>query len=90
VKETNKLKLDILELLEEDARRTPELLSTMLSVPQEEVRQAVTELEKDHVIVKYATVVNESKVDDEKVTALIEVQITPERGRGFEGSAERI
>ena len=33
---------------------------------------------------------NWSKIDDEKVTALIEVQITPERGRGFEGIAERI
>ncbi|CAM3400642.1 MULTISPECIES: Lrp/AsnC family transcriptional regulator [Saccharibacillus] len=90
MKETNKLKLDILELLEEDARRTPQLLSTMLNVPEEEVREAVAELEGDRVIVKYATVVNESKVNDEKVTALIEVQITPERGRGFEGIAERI
>nr|WP_216667531.1 Lrp/AsnC family transcriptional regulator [Saccharibacillus deserti] len=90
VKETNKLKLDILELLEEDARRTHGLLSTMLNVPEEEVREAVAELEQDRVIVKYATVVNESKVNDEKVTALIEVQITPERGRGFEGIAERI
>jgi len=90
VKETNKLKLDILELLEEDARRTHGLLATMLNVSEEEVREAVAELEQDHVIVKYATVVNESKVNDEKVTALIEVQITPERGRGFEGIAERI
>lgn len=90
MKETNKLKLDILELLEEDARRTPELLSTMLNVSEQEVREAVAELEQDRVIVKYATVVNESKVNDEKVTALIEVQITPERGRGFEGIAERI
>ncbi|GGN92351.1 Lrp/AsnC family transcriptional regulator [Saccharibacillus kuerlensis] len=90
MKETNKLKLDILELLEEDARRTPELLSTMLDIPEEEVQAAVQELEQDRVIVKYATVVNESKVNDEKVTALIEVQITPERGRGFEGIAERI
>jgi DNA-binding Lrp family transcriptional regulator len=54
------------------------------------VKQAVTELEDDHVIVKYAAVVNWSKVEDDKVTALIEVQITPERGRGFEGIAERI
>lgn len=90
MKETNKLKLDILELLEEDARRTHALLATMLNVPEEEIQEAVTELEQDRVIVKYATVVNESKVNDEKVTALIEVQITPERGRGFEGIAERI
>lgn len=58
--------------------------------PTEEVAEAIRELEEDHVIVKYATVVNSSKLDDEKVTALIEVQITPERGRGFEAIAERV
>ena len=46
----------------------------MLNEPLEEVKQEITEMEQDHVIVKYATVVNWSKVDDEKVTALIEVQ----------------
>lgn len=84
------LKLKILELLKEDARRSPELIATMLDVSVEEVKRAIDELEKDHVIVKYAAVVNWSKVADDKVTALIEVQITPERGRGFEGIAERI
>ncbi|EXX85915.1 AsnC family transcriptional regulator [Paenibacillus darwinianus] len=84
------LKLKILELLKEDARRSAELISTMLGVPEADVKQAITEMEDDHVIVKYATVVNWSKVDDEKVTALIEVQITPERGRGFDSIAERI
>ncbi|MOA11200.1 leucine-responsive transcriptional regulator [compost metagenome] len=62
----------------------------MLDVSVEEVKQAIAELEKEHIIVKYAAVVNWSKVDDQKVTALIEVQITPERGHGFEGIAERI
>ncbi|HUC91706.1 MAG TPA: Lrp/AsnC family transcriptional regulator [Paenibacillus sp.] len=84
------LKLKILELLKEDARRGAELISTMLGVPEADVKQAITEMEDEHVIVKYATVVNWSKVDDEKVTALIEVQITPERGRGFDSIAERI
>jgi len=42
------------------------------------------------VLVKYSAVVNWSKVDENKVTALIEVQITPERGRGFDAIAERI
>lgn len=52
--------------------------------------EAIRELEEANVIVKYATVVNWAKVDSEKVTALIEVQITPERGRGFDAIAERI
>lgn len=86
----SELQLKVLELLKEDARRDAELIATMLGVPVEDVKTAIEEMEQNHVIVKYATVVNWSKVDDEKVTALIEVQITPERGRGFEGIAERI
>ncbi|MEC0092939.1 Lrp/AsnC family transcriptional regulator [Paenibacillus macquariensis] len=90
MKELNDLKMKVLDLLKEDARRTPALLSTLLGVSEDEVTTAIAELESDHVIVKYSAVVNWSKIEDEKVTALIEVQITPERGRGFEGIAERI
>lgn len=86
----SELKLKVLDLLKEDARREPELLATLLGATPEEVAAAITELEEDNVIVKYATIVNSSKLDDEKVTALIEVQITPERGRGFEAIAERV
>ncbi|WP_339300281.1 Lrp/AsnC family transcriptional regulator [Paenibacillus sp. FSL R5-0623] len=90
MKDLNDLQLKVLDLLKEDARRTPALLSTLLGESEDNIKNAVAQLEQDHVIVKYATVVNWSKIDDEKVTALIEVQITPERGRGFEGIAERI
>lgn len=86
----NELKLKILELLKEDSRRTVAQLATLLDVSEEQARRAVAELEDDKVIVKYATVVNWGKVDEEKVTALIEVQITPERGHGFDAIAERI
>lgn len=86
----NVLKQKILELLKEDSRRSVELLATMLDAPQADVRRAIDEMEAEHVIVKYSTVVNWSKVDEDKVTALIEVQITPERGRGFDAIAERI
>lgn len=83
-------KMKIIELLKEDARRTPALIATMLGASEAEVAEAIGELEEANVIVKYATVVNWAKVDSEKVTALIEVQITPERGRGFDAIAERI
>jgi DNA-binding Lrp family transcriptional regulator len=86
----DKLKWNILDLLKEDARRSAELLATMLGEDRAAVETAIAELEADKVIVKYATVVNWGKVDDDKVTALIEVQITPERGRGFDAIAERI
>ncbi|MCU6796304.1 MULTISPECIES: Lrp/AsnC family transcriptional regulator [Paenibacillus] len=83
-------KIRIIELLKEDARRSSALIATMLGASEAEVSVAIRELEEANVIVKYATVVNWSKVDDDKVTALIEVQITPERGRGFDAIAERI
>lgn len=90
MEELSELKLKVLDLLKEDARRSPALLATLLGVEEAEVKTAIEELESDHVIVKYATVVNWGKVEEDKVTAQIEVQITPERGRGFEGIAERI
>jgi DNA-binding Lrp family transcriptional regulator len=86
----NELKLKILELLKEDARYPIGTIATMLGAAEAEVRQAIHEMENDKVIVKYATVVNWGKVDEDKVTALIEVQITPERGHGFDAIAERI
>lgn len=84
------LQLKILELLKEDSRRDAGLLATMLDVNAQAVRDAIHDMEKKNIIVKYATVVNWSKIDQEKVTALIEVQITPERGHGFDAIAERI
>jgi DNA-binding Lrp family transcriptional regulator len=86
----NELQMKILEILLEDARRDAATIATMLDIPEADVQAIVKELENNHVIVKYATVVNWSKVDKDKVTALIEVQITPERGRGFDAIAEKI
>jgi len=86
----NELKVKILDILKEDARRTSDLIATMLGVSEETVITAIAEMEADKVIIKYAPIVNWSKVDEDKVTALIEVQITPERGRGFDAISERI
>lgn len=86
----NEFKLKILELLNEDARRSAQLIATMLGAKEAEVELAIAEMEKDKVIVKYAPIINWSKVDEDKVTASIEVSITPERGHGFDAIAERI
>lgn len=86
----NQLKLSILDLLKEDARLAPATIATMLGAEEAEVAAAISEMEENRIIVKYATVINWSKVDEEKVTALIEVECTPERGKGFENIAERI
>ncbi|MFS0837027.1 Lrp/AsnC family transcriptional regulator [Paenibacillus sp. 1P03SA] len=84
------LKHKILDILKEDSRRSPALIATMLGITEEEASAAIRQMEDEHIIVKYATVLNWSKVDSDKVNALIEVQITPERGTGFDAIAERI
>ena len=65
------LKLRVLEILHDDARYTAETLATMLDVSVPEVEAVIQELEDEKIIVKYATIVNWSKVDENLVTALI-------------------
>ena len=62
----------------------------MLSASPEEIRGAVEQMEKEGVICGYPTLINWDKIDAERVTALIELKVTPERGRGFDRAAERI
>ncbi|MFO7294633.1 MAG: Lrp/AsnC family transcriptional regulator [Caldicoprobacter sp.] len=81
---------EILEILNEDSRRTPEEIAVMLGTDVETVKQKIEELERNKVIVKYNTIINWDKTDREYVTALIEVKVTPQRDQGFDAIAERI
>jgi DNA-binding Lrp family transcriptional regulator len=81
---------EIMEILENDARATPERISTMTGIPLAEVKKVINEAEKNHVIVKYKTMINWQKVGDEQVWAIIEVRIQPQRNVGFDAVAERI
>ena len=83
---------EILEILEKDARATPEEIAKMLKKSAGVVKNAIKRYEKAGVIVKYKTVVNRDilKDDVQKVRALIEVRVSPQRGCGFDHIAERI
>jgi DNA-binding Lrp family transcriptional regulator len=81
---------DILKILESDARTTPKQISTMTSIPSDEVATLIKQAEKDRTILKYKTIVNWEKVREEQVWALIEVKVTPQRDVGFDSIAERI
>ncbi len=56
----------------------------------EEVREAIRDYEERSIIAGYTTLINWENTGRETVTALIEVQITPQRGVGFDKVAERI
>jgi DNA-binding Lrp family transcriptional regulator len=81
---------EILEILNEDARTTPAQMAVMLGSTEEAVRQCISELENEKIIVKYHAAINWDKTDDTSVEALIEVKVTPQRDRGFDEIARRI
>jgi DNA-binding Lrp family transcriptional regulator len=81
---------EILKILENDARTTPKQISTMTSIPLNEVAKLIKQAEKDRTILKYKTIINWDKVGEEQVSALIEVKVAPQRDVGFDAVAERI
>ncbi|MGL6016087.1 MAG: Lrp/AsnC family transcriptional regulator [Selenomonadaceae bacterium] len=81
---------ELLELLEHDARRPVQELAAMLHRSEYEVEQQMKKLEKDRVILNYTTFIDWEKFGDDKVTAMIEVNVSPQREVGFDAIAERI
>lgn len=81
---------EILEILEKNSRATAEEIAVMLGKTTEEVAEAIKKYEAENVIVGYSTLINWEKTHREKVTALIEVKVTPQRGLGFDKIADRI
>lgn len=80
----------ILNHIAKDGKLSSEELAAMLAATQEEIRAEIEAMEQEGIICGYPTLINWDKTDCERVTALIEVKVTPERGRGFDKVAERI
>lgn len=83
---------EILEILEKDARSTPEEIARLLNRKPADVKKAIAKFEKDGVIAGYRAVINGALVRDQEhaVSALIEVKVTPQKDVGFDRVAERI
>ncbi|MDD5450162.1 MAG: Lrp/AsnC family transcriptional regulator [Candidatus Omnitrophica bacterium] len=83
---------EILEILEKDARLSPEEIAKMVGKSTAAVKSAIKKYEKEGLILKYKTIINKELVKNDKkdVRALIEVKITPQKNVGFEHIAERI
>lgn len=81
---------EILEVLEKNSRYTDQEIAVMTGKTVEDVREAIRDYEERSIIAGYTTLINWENTGRETVTALIEVQITPQRGVGFDKVAERI
>ena len=80
----------ILSLLEKNSRIDIKDVAVMFGVSEVEVANEIAAMEKENIICGYNTIIDWSKTGDEKVIALIEVKVTPQRGLGFDKIAERL
>ena len=81
---------ELLRILQTNALESHENIARMLGVPAAEVSQRIADYEKRGVIRGYQAILNEDQLDLDKVTAVIEVKVTPQREGGFDTIAERI
>ncbi|MBO4399126.1 MAG: Lrp/AsnC family transcriptional regulator [Lachnospiraceae bacterium] len=80
----------ILESLDQNARLTAKDLAVMLGEDEAKVAAEIRRLEEELVICGYPTLIDWDKTEKHQVTAMIEVKVTPQRGKGFDEIAERI
>ncbi len=84
------MRTNILSLLEENCKLSAKDIAAMLGAEEAEVEAEIAALEKDRVICGYTSIIDWDKTENEFVTALIELKVTPQRGEGFDKIAERI
>ncbi|SCY22377.1 DNA-binding transcriptional regulator, Lrp family [Lachnospiraceae bacterium XBB2008] len=80
----------ILTTIEKNSRIDIGELAIRLGTEEVEVANTLEELEKEGIICGYHTMIDWDKTSIEKVSALIEVRVTPQREEGFDRIAERI
>ena len=80
----------LLSLLEKNARMDTKDLADILLADEASVIHEMSELEKEKIICGYHTVVNWDKANQERVMAMIEVGVTPEREFGYDRAAKNI
>ncbi len=84
------MKYEVLKLLSQNAKYTPDDIATMLGITEMEVESIIKELEKDGVIRGYKAVIDWEKLDGAYVSAIVELNVVPKAGLGFEEIAEKV
>ncbi|SCJ31473.1 leucine-responsive transcriptional regulator [uncultured Clostridium sp.] len=80
----------ILAIIEKNSRIDLKDLAALLGESEVAVANEIADMEKENIICGYHTMINWDNTGNEKVIALIEVKVTPQRGMGFDKIAERI
>ncbi|MBQ1487281.1 MAG: Lrp/AsnC family transcriptional regulator [Lachnospiraceae bacterium] len=80
----------ILSIIERNSKMDLKELAIILGEEEIDVANEIKAMEEDGTICGYHTLIDWDKTSIEKVSALIEVRVTPQRGQGFDTIAERI
>lgn len=80
----------ILTFIEKNSRVDLKELAVLLGMSEADVANELEIMEQEGVICGYHTLIDWDKVTTERINAVIEVRVTPQRGRGFDSIAERI
>lgn len=81
---------ELLSIIEKNSRIGLNELAVRLGTSEIEVANEITDMEKEGIICGYQTIIDWEKTSIDKVTAMIEVRVTPQRGQGFDSIARRI
>lgn len=84
------MKYEVLKLLAQNAKYTNEDIATMLGASSAEIADIINQLEKDGLIRGYKAVIDWEKLDGAYVSAVVELNVVPKAGLGFEEVAEKI
>lgn len=80
----------ILSIIEKNSKVDISELAIILGALEIDVANELKAMEEEGIIRGYHTLIDWEKTSIEKVSALIEVRVTPQRGEGFDNIAERI
>ena len=86
----DKLRKNILNVLQDDARYTPAKVATLVGADEAVVAKEIAALESEGIIVKYSAIVNTEKTGEDYVDALIEIKVNPQPRSGYDAIAEQI
>lgn len=80
----------ILNYIENNSRVDLKEVAVCLGLSEIDVANELAAMESEGIICGYHTLIDWDKVTEERIHALIEVRVTPQRGKGFDDIAERI
>lgn len=85
-----KMREQILNYIEKNSRVDLKEVAVCLGLSEIDVANELAAMESEGIICGYHTLIDWDKVTEERIHALIEVRVTPQRGKGFDDIAERI